>query len=192
LGRIRLDVAALLVQRGRLVLDPKDYQFLWVIEFPLMVYDEEAQRFVASHHPFTAPVASDVELLDSDPKKVRGQHYDLVLNGVELGGGSIRIHQPQLQKKVFEEVLKIPADIVESRFGYMLKAFEYGAPPHGGIAFGLDRMVTILAGKNSIRDVIAFPKNQKGQEMMTASPGIASDAQLRDLHIQSLDLDAHE
>lgn len=192
LGRIRLDAAALLVQRGRLVLDPKDYQFLWVIEFPLMAYDEEAQRFVASHHPFTAPVESDVEFLDSDPKKVRGQHYDLVLNGVELGGGSIRIHQPQLQKKVFEEVLKIPADIVESRFGYMLKAFEYGAPPHGGIAFGLDRMVTILAGKNSIRDVIAFPKNQKGQEMMTASPGIASDAQLRDLHIQSLDPDADE
>ena len=191
LGRIRLDAAALLVQRGRLVLDPKDYQFLWVIEFPLMAYDEDAQRFVASHHPFTAPVASDVELLDSDPKKVRGQHYDLVLNGVELGGGSIRIHQPQLQKKVFEEVLKIPADIVESRFGYMLKAFEYGAPPHGGIAFGLDRMVTILAGRNSIRDVIAFPKNQKGQEMMTASPGMASEAQLSDLHIQAIEPDAH-
>ena len=105
----------------------------------------------------------DIPLLDSDPKKVRGQHYDLVLNGVELGGGSIRIHQPDVQKKVFEDVLNIEPDVVESRFGYMLKAFEYGAPPHGGIAFGLDRMVTILGQRSSIRDVIAFPKNQKGR-----------------------------
>ena len=105
---------------------------------------------------------------------------------MELGGGSIRIHQPQVQKKVFEEVLNIDPEVVESRFGYMLKAFEYGAPPHGGIAFGLDRMVTILAQRQSIRDVIAFPKNQKGQEMMTASPGTATDKQLRDLHIRSV------
>ena len=134
-----------------------------------MLLDEEQGRFVASHHPFTAPVEEDIPLLDSDPKAVRGQHYDLVLNGVELGGGSIRIHQPDVQKKVFEDVLKIEPDVVESRFGYMLKAFEYGAPPHGGIAFGLDRMVAILSQRSSIRDVIAFPKNQKGQEMMTAS-----------------------
>ena len=133
-----------------------------------------------------APVVEDVALLDSDPKKVRGQHYDLVLNGVELGGGSIRIHQPELQKKVFEDVLKIPAEVVESRFGYMLKAFEYGAPPHGGIAFGLDRICTILGQRSSIRDVIAFPKNQKGQEMMTQSPGIATDKQLRDLHVKAV------
>lgn len=186
LGRVRLDAAQLLIKRGLLELDPADYKFLWVIEFPLMLFDEEANRFVASHHPFTAPVEEDVPLLDSDPKKVRGQHYDLVLNGVELGGGSIRIHQPQVQKKVFEEVLNIDPEVVESRFGYMLKAFEYGAPPHGGIAFGLDRMVTILAQRQSIRDVIAFPKNQKGQEMMTASPGTATDKQLRDLHIRSV------
>ncbi|NCG08601.1 MAG: aspartate--tRNA ligase [Verrucomicrobia bacterium] len=184
LGRVRLDAAQLLVKRELLTIDPSDYKFLWVIEFPLMLFDEEAVRFVASHHPFTAPVAEDLSLLDSDPKKVRGQHYDLVLNGVELGGGSIRIHQPQIQKKVFEDVLKIDPEVVESRFGYMLKAFEYGAPPHGGIAFGLDRMVTILAQRQSIRDVIAFPKNQKGQEMMTSSPGIATDKQLRDLHIR--------
>lgn len=185
LGRVRLEAAQLLVKRKLLTIDPSDYKFLWVIEFPLMLFDEEANRYVASHHPFTSPVVEDIELLDSDPKKVRGQHYDLVLNGVELGGGSIRIHQPELQKKVFEDVLKIDPEVVESRFGYMLKAFEYGAPPHGGIAFGLDRMVTILAQRQSIRDVIAFPKNQKGQEMMTASPGMATEKQLRDLHIRT-------
>ncbi len=186
LGRVRLEAAQLLVKRGKLTIDPTDYRFLWVIEFPLMVFDEDEGRYVSSHHPFTAPVVEDIPLLDSDPKKVRGQHYDLVLNGVELGGGSIRIHQPSLQKKVFEDVLKIPTDVVESRFGYMLKAFEYGAPPHGGIAFGLDRMVTILTQRTSIRDVIAFPKNQKGQEMMTASPGIATNKQLRDLHVKAV------
>ena len=184
LGRVRLDAAQLLVKRGKLTIDPSAYKFLWVIEFPLMLFDEDEGRYVSSHHPFTAPVVEDIPLLDSDPKAVRGQHYDLVLNGVELGGGSIRIHQPELQKKVFEEVLQIPKDVVESRFGYMLKAFEYGAPPHGGIAFGLDRLVAILTQRTSIRDVIAFPKNQKGQEMMTSSPGIATAKQLHDLHIK--------
>ncbi len=183
LGRVRLEAAELLESRGLLTLDKNDFKFLWVIEFPLMLMDEEAGRYVSSHHPFTSPVPEDIELLKTDPVKVRGQHYDLVLNGVELGGGSIRIHQPDLQKMIFEEVLKIEPDIVKDRFGYMLNAFEYGAPPHGGIAFGVDRMVTLLAGKKSIRDVIAFPKNQKGQEMMTQSPGIVSESQLSDLHI---------
>ena len=183
LGRVRLDVAELQVSRGLLNLDPNDYKFLWVIEFPLMLFDEDAGRYTSSHHPFTAPVQEDIEFLKTEPLKVRGQHYDLVLNGVELGGGSIRIHQPDLQKQVFEEVLNIEPEIVEDRFGYMLKAFEYGAPPHGGIAFGLDRMVTLLAGRQSIRDVIAFPKNQKGQEMMTQSPGVVSAKQLKDLSI---------
>ena len=113
-----------------------------------------------------------------------------MLNGVELGGGSIRIHQPDVQKKIFEEVLKIPADVVKTRVGYMLESFEYGAPPHGGIALGLDRLVTILAGKESIRDVIAFPKTQKGQDLMTDSPGSATERQLRDLKVKSIAEDA--
>ena len=183
LGRIRLEAAQLLVKRGKIIIPDDAYNFLWVIEFPLMLFDEEKGEFASSHHPFTSPVPDDIELLDSDPKAVRGQHYDMVLNGVELGGGSIRIHQTQLQEKVFKDVLNIPADIVESRFGYMLKAFKYGAPPHGGIAFGFDRLVGILAKKNSIRDVIAFPKTQKGQDLMTAAPGDATDRQLRDLHV---------
>jgi len=183
LGRIRLEAAQLLVKRSKIIIPEDAYNFLWVIEFPLMLFDEEKGEFASTHHPFTSPVPDDIELLDSDPKAVRGQHYDMVLNGVELGGGSIRIHQTQLQEKVFKDVLNIPADIVESRFGYMLKAFKYGAPPHGGIAFGFDRLVGILAKKNSIRDVIAFPKTQKGQDLMAAAPGDATDRQLRDLHV---------
>ncbi len=192
LGRVRLEAAELLVARERLAINPKDFRFLWVIEFPLMHFDEEAGRYVASHHPFTAPVPEDSELLETDPKQVRGQHYDLVLNGVELGGGSIRIHQPELQRMVFEEILKIEPEVVEDRFGYMLQAFEYGAPPHGGIAFGVDRMVTLLAGRTSIRDVIAFPKNQKGQELMTQSPGTVTEDQLSDLHIAVVETDHSE
>ena len=190
LGRIRLETATLLEKRGKQMRDPTDWKFLWVIDFPLMHFDEDEGRYVASHHPFTAPVEEDLSLIDSEPRKVRGQHYDIVLNGVELGGGSIRIHQPDVQKKIFEEVLQIPSDVVKSRFGYMLESFEYGAPPHGGIALGLDRLVTILAGKESIRDVIAFPKTQKGQDLMTDSPGNATERQLRDLKVQSTAKDA--
>ena len=186
LGRIRLEAAQLLVKRGKLTLRPDDWKFLWVIDFPLMSYDEERGGYAATHHPFTAPVPEDAAFLDSDPRKVRGQHYDVVLNGMELGGGSIRIHQPALQKKVFEDVLKIPADVVESRFGYMLKAFTYGAPPHGGIAFGLDRMCALLCGTTSIRDVIAFPKTQKGQCLMTQSPTPVTEKQLKELHIRTV------
>ncbi|AHF89739.1 aspartyl-tRNA synthase [Opitutaceae bacterium TAV5] len=186
LGRIRLEAAQLLVKRGKLAIDASDWKFLWVVDFPLMSYDEERGGYVATHHPFTAPVPEDAALLDSDPKAVRGQHYDLVLNGMELGGGSIRIHQPALQKKVFEDVLKIPKDVVESRFGYMLKAFTYGAPPHGGIAFGLDRLVALLCGTTSIRDVIAFPKTQKGQDLMAQSPTPVTAKQLKELHIQTV------
>ncbi len=184
LGRLRLEAAALLQKRGKLTLRPDDWKFLWVVDFPLMSHDEAENRYVATHHPFTAPVPEDAAFLDSDPKRVRGQHYDVVLNGMELGGGSIRIHQPALQKKVFEDVLKIPADVVESRFGYMLKAFTFGAPPHGGIAFGLDRMVALLCGTTSIRDVIAFPKTQKGQDLMAQSPTPVTAKQLKELHIQ--------
>ncbi|MBI5382662.1 MAG: aspartate--tRNA ligase [Opitutae bacterium] len=186
LGRIRLECAALLQKRGKLTIRPDDWRFLWVVDFPLMTFDEAEKRYLATHHPFTAPVAEDVPLLDSAPEKVRGQHYDLVLNGMELGGGSIRIHQPALQEKVFKDVLKIPQDVVDSRFGYMLRAFKYGAPPHGGIAFGLDRMVALLCSTTSIRDVIAFPKTQKAQCLMTQSPTPVTAKQLRDLHIQTV------
>jgi len=184
LGRVRLEAAQLLVKRGTLSVRADDWKFLWIVDFPLMSHDEERGGYAATHHPFTAPVEEDIALLDSNPKAVRGQHYDLVLNGTELGGGSIRIHQPALQRKVFEDFLKIPADVVETRFGYMLKAFTYGAPPHGGIAFGLDRLVALLCGTTSIRDVIAFPKTQKGQCLMTQSPTPVTAKQLKELHIQ--------
>jgi aspartyl-tRNA synthetase len=186
LGRIRLECAALLQKRGKLSLPADRWDFLWVVDFPLMTYNEEEKRYTATHHPFTAPVSEDIPLLETDPQQVRGQHYDLVLNGCELGGGSIRIHQPALQEKVFKDVLKIPADVVESRFGYLLRAFRYGAPPHGGIAFGLDRLVALLCGTPSIRDVIAFPKTQKAQDLMTQSPTPVTAKQLRDLHIQTV------
>ena len=189
LGKVRLESAELLKKRGRLEIDPSVWDFFWVIEFPLMVYDDEEGRFVSAHHPFTAPVVEDAYMLDEDPRQVRGQHYDLVLNGMELGGGSIRIHQPALQQKVFEEVLQLPKEVIEDRFGYMVNAFRYGAPPHGGIALGLDRIVGLLTGSASIRDVIAFPKNQKGQCLMSKSPGPATERQLRDLHIQSIVVD---
>lgn len=183
LGRIRLEAANYLQKRGKLTIRPDDWRFLWVVDFPLMTFDEDSKGYVATHHPFTSPVPEDIGLLDTNPSAVRGQHYDVVLNGMELGGGSIRIHQPALQKKVFEEVLKIPADIVENRFGYMLKAFTYGAPPHGGIAFGLDRMAALLCGTTSIRDVIAFPKTQRAQDLMAGSPTPVTAKQLSDLHI---------
>jgi aspartyl-tRNA synthetase len=186
LGRTRLEAAQLLVKRGKLTIRADQWNFLWVVDFPLMSYDEEKGSYAATHHPFTSPVAEDVPLLDTDPKAVRGQHYDCVLNGMELGGGSIRIHQPSLQKKIFEDVLKIPADVVESRFGYMLKAFTYGAPPHGGFAFGLDRMCALLCGTTSIRDVIAFPKTQKAQDLMAQSPTPVTAKQLKELHIQTV------
>lgn len=184
LGRIRLEAATLLQKKDRLTIDSSQFNFLWVVEFPLLVYEEEEGRYVAAHHPFTAPIPEDIHLLDDDPKAVRGQHYDLVLNGVELSGGSIRVHQPELQLKLFRDIFNIPEDVIEDRFGYMLKAFRYGAPPHGGIAFGFDRLVAILTGAKSIRDVIAFPKTQRGQCLMTGSPTAVSAKQLHDLHIE--------
>ena len=190
LGRIRLESAALLKAKGRLSLPTDQYNFLWVIEFPLMLWDEEEKRYISAHHPFTAPVKEDEPLLATDPAKVRGQHYDIVLNGVELGGGSIRIHNPAVQKRVFEDILKIPQDLVESRFGYMLKAFSYGAPPHGGIALGFDRVVAMLAGRSSIRDILAFPKNQNGRDLMADCPSPVTAKQLRDLRIRTVEEEA--
>ncbi len=184
LGKIRLYCADVLKTQGKLTIPADRFDFLWVIEFPLLGFDREQNRWYSSHHPFTAPVTEDIPLLKSDPKKVRGQHYDVVVNGVELGGGSIRIHQPDVQKTIFEELLQIPPDMVKARFGYMLEAFKYGAPPHGGIALGFDRLIAILCGTTSIRDVIAFPKTAKGVDLMTEAPGIAEPKQLRDLHIE--------
>lgn len=184
LGRVRLDSVSLLVKRGKIAVDPKLYKFLWVIDFPLMLKDEETGKYAAAHHPFTAPLDEDIPLLESDPKSARSKAYDCVLNGNEIGGGSIRIHDMKTQKKIFENVLAIPEDIVQTRFGYMLEAFKYGAPPHGGIAIGFDRLVTILAGREVIRDVIAFPKTQKGQDLMANCPGPVEEKQLRDLKIK--------
>jgi aspartyl-tRNA synthetase len=184
LGKIRLYCAEVLKGQGKLVIPADRFDFLWVVDFPLLSFDREQNRWYSSHHPFTAPVAEDVPLLKTDPKKVRGQHYDVVVNGVELGGGSIRIHQPDLQKTVFEEVLQIPPDETKLRFGYMLEAFRYGAPPHGGVALGFDRLIAILCGTPSIRDVIAFPKTAKGTCLMTESPSPVSPRQLLDLHIE--------
>jgi aspartyl-tRNA synthetase len=178
----------MLKKAGTLKVRDDQWNFLWVVDFPLITFDRDANRYLSTHHPFTAPVAEDVPLLDTEASKVRGQHYDIVLNGVELGGGSIRIHKPDVQKKVFEEVLKIPPDIAQSRFGYMLQAFRYGAPPHGGIALGLDRLCAILCGSTNIRDVIAFPKTAKAVDLMTSSPSEVEPKQLRDLRIK-LDLE---
>jgi aspartyl-tRNA synthetase len=183
LGKIRLYCADVLKAQGFLAVDPNRFDFLWVVDFPLLSFDKEFNRWYSSHHPFTAPVAEDIPLLKEDPKKVRGQHYDIVVNGVELGGGSIRIHQPDVQKAIFEEILQIPPEETQLRFGYMLEAFKYGAPPHGGIALGFDRLIAILCGTPSIRDVIAFPKTAKGVDLMTDSPAGVTARQLKDLHI---------
>jgi aspartyl-tRNA synthetase len=184
LGKIRLYCAEVLTAQGKLTIDPKRFDFLWVVDFPLLSFDKEQNRWYSSHHPFTAPVADDIPLLKSDPKKVRGQHYDIVVNGVELGGGSIRIHQRDVQKTIFEQLLQISPEMVDARFGYMLEAFKYGAPPHGGIALGFDRLNAILCGTPSIRDVIAFPKTAKGTDLMTDAPAAVEPKQLRDLYLE--------
>jgi len=183
LGKIRLYCAETLKAQGKLSIPTDRFDFLWVVDFPLLSFDKEQNRWYSSHHPFTAPVTEDIPFLKSEPKKVRGQHYDIVVNGVELGGGSIRIHQPDVQKTVFEELLQIAPEETQLRFGYMLEAFRYGAPPHGGIALGFDRLNAILCNTPSIRDVIAFPKTAKGVCLMTETPTPVSARQLRDLHI---------
>jgi aspartyl-tRNA synthetase len=183
LGRVRLDCGELLRESGRSDADQNSFDLFWVVDFPLLTFDGELGRYVATHHPFTAPVPEDLPMLHSNPAAVRGQHYDLVMDGVELGGGSIRIHSPELQKDIFENLLKIPADAVEQLFGYLIRAFHYGAPPHGGIAIGLDRLAAMVSGSNSIRDVIAFPKTQRGTDLMVQSPSPANEQQLKELHI---------
>lgn len=155
----------------------------WVTEFPLLEYDEEEKRYVAIHHMFTSPMDEDLDLLESEPFKVRAKAYDLVLNGMELGGGSIRIHRRDIQEKIFN-LLNMSREEAYEKFGYLLDAFEYGTPPHGGIAFGLDRLTMILAGRNNIRDVIAFPKTQSASCLMTQAPSPVESKQLKELHIK--------
>ncbi|MEW6378227.1 MAG: aspartate--tRNA ligase [bacterium] len=178
LGALRLTLG----QKLNLI-DSSRYDFLWVIDFPLLEYDNEEGRYVAMHHPFTAPMPEDLPLLESDPLKARAQAYDLVLNGQEIGGGSIRIHTKEMQTRLFDRI-GIKEEEARQKFGFLMEALEYGAPPHGGLALGLDRLIMILAGTTSIRDVIAFPKTQKATCLMTNAPGEAMPKQLKELRIK--------
>ncbi|PYG87424.1 aspartyl-tRNA synthetase [Ruminiclostridium sufflavum DSM 19573] len=178
LGQLRLEVA-----RRLNILNPDEFKFLWVTEFPFFEYSEEEQRYMAMHHPFTCPMDEDLELLDTDPGKVRAKAYDIVLNGVELGGGSIRIHMQELQAKMLK-LLGFTEEDANRKFGFLLNAFRYGTPPHGGMAFGLDRMLMLMAKTDSIRDVIAFPKVQNSSSPMDNAPDIVDEIQLEELHIK--------
>ena len=164
------------------MLKDDQYNFLWVVDFPLLELDEESGRYKAMHHPFTSPKEEDIELLSTDPGQVRAKAYDIVLNGVELGGGSIRIHDAKLQSMMFE-ALGLTKEEADEKFGFLLEAFKYGVPPHGGLAYGLDRLIMLLAHEKSIREVIAFPKNQAAVCMLSEAPAVAGEDQLEELGI---------
>ena len=177
LSELRLEMGRQLGLR-----DPKKFSCLWVIDFPMYEWSDEEQRLMAMHHPFTSPKPEDIPLLDSDPASVRANAYDMVINGVEVGGGSIRIHDAQLQEKIFE-ILGFTPEQAQAKFGFLMNAFKYGAPPHGGLAYGLDRFVSLFAGLDSIRDCIAFPKNNQGRDVMLGAPGPVDQIQLDELQL---------
>ncbi len=181
LGALRVEIAKRLG-----ILNDKEFKFLWVTEFPLFEFDEEEDRWVAKHHPFTSPMDEDIEFLESDPGRVRSKAYDIVLNGTEIGGGSIRIHMQDLQQRMFR-LLGLSREEAQAKFGYLLEAFKYGVPPHGGMAYGLDRLVMLMAGRNSIRDVIAFPKVQNASDLMIEAPDTVDPKQLEELHLKVTD-----
>lgn len=178
LGNLRLEIA-----RQLEILDKGDYKFLWVTEFPLLEWNEEAGRYTAMHHPFTMPMEEDLDLLDTDPGKVRAKAYDIVLNGTELGGGSVRIFNQEIQNKMFE-VLGFTREQAEEQFGFLLSAFKYGVPPHAGLAYGLDRLIMLMAKEDSIRDVIAFPKVKDASDLMTEAPAAVDKKQLEELGLE--------
>ena len=177
LGALRLELA-----RQMELLDKSEYKFLWVTEFPLLEWSDEEERFMAMHHPFTMPMEEDLQYIDSDPGRVRAKAYDIVLNGNEIGGGSIRIFNPEIQSKMFE-VLGFTPEQAQEQFGFLLTAFKYGVPPHAGLAYGLDRMVMLMAKEDSIRDVIAFPKVKDASDLMTEAPTMVDEKQLAELGI---------
>ena len=179
LGALRVHVADNLGLKN-----PEEFKPLWVVDFPLLEWDEETGAFHAMHHPFTSPKPEQIDLIDSDPAAVRADAYDLVLNGNEIGGGSIRIHDKKIQQRMFD-CLGFTKEEAEKQFGFLMNAFEYGAPPHGGIAFGLDRLVAIMGGNEIIRDFIAFPKNNSGRDVMIDSPSTVSDDQLKEINLKS-------
>jgi aspartyl-tRNA synthetase len=178
LGQLRLNLA-----KAKSLLSGDEYAFLWVVDFPLLEWDPEDKRFVSMHHPFTSPHDEDMDRLGIDPGAVRAKAYDLVLNGSEIGGGSIRIHDPGMQAKIFS-LLNISDEEAKLRFGFFLEALEYGTPPHGGIALGLDRMIAILAGESSIREVMAFPKTAAAIDLMAGAPSPVDPKQLKELHLK--------
>ena len=175
LGALRLEMA-----RQMDLLDKNEYRFVWITEFPLLEWSEEENRFTAMHHPFTMPMEEDLHLIDSDPGAVRAKAYDIVLNGNEIGGGSVRIHQNDIQEKMFE-VLGFTREQAYNQFGFLLNAFKYGVPPHAGLAYGLDRMVMLMAKEDSIREVIAFPKVKDASCLMSEAPNVVDEKQLNEI-----------
>jgi aspartyl-tRNA synthetase len=178
LGALRLKIG-----RHLGLIDDNKFKFAWVVDFPLLGYDEEQKRYVAEHHPFTRPKDEDLGLLDTDPGQVRAQAYDIVLNGYEVGGGSMRIYKRDVQEKMFKALNLAPEEVTD-KFGYLLDAFEYGTPPHGGIAFGFDRLVMLLAGRTNLRETIAFPKTASATDLLMDAPAEVDQAQLEQLHIR--------